>query len=235
MRNAMTAPSDKLTTDFDMADPHAWEEYGVHPDIALAIAQGFPRYWLEAAKLSDLDHANNIAEEMASQERKKHFQALARTKFPVPFQPSPIFKVPAKQKQLFDEWLRNHHPSVYQSEPRNPFLLLEEKSPNNSAVSFDDWHTAATELATGFVKFGKRVEKPRQAPPIAPERLEDALVTYECPSDMPPQVESVSESTPPVPPVETYEPPDEDPQSLDLSEFPGRFEWDDSEGGWRER
>ena len=231
----MTAPSDKLTTDFDMADPHAWEEYGVHHDIALAIAQGFPRYWLEAAKLTDLEHANNIAGEMASQERQKHFQALASTKFPTPFQPSPIFKVPAKQKQLFDEWLRVHHPSIYKSVPRNPFLLLQEESPNRNAVSFDDWHTASTELATGFVKFGKRVEKPRQAPRTAPERPDDALVANELASDMTPQGESARELTPPVPPKETYEPPDEDPQSVDLSDFPGRFEWDDSEGRWRER
>ena len=166
--------------DFDFGDPEFWEYYGLSKDIALAIAEGFPEYWLDVAGWYLPEMAYGIADRVAEKRRETNLEELADesiagTRFPTQEPEAPQNQPPSwKQSDAWTDYVAKHHPEQRRDsrwiETDKPFKQLSNDFiPGEHTIGLDRWQKIASRLAD---QLEERSSRSSRRPPEGHKRRE---------------------------------------------------------------
>jgi len=182
-----TTISNSDGNDFDFGDPEFWEYYGLKPDIALAIAEGFPDYWLDVAGWYLPEAPHSIAQKVAAKRRESNLSWLANksiygTRFETHEPGAVAQKQPSwMQADVWKEYLAKHYADKLRDsewvETDKPFeQLFNATTRGGHTLTLDAWKTIASRLADQCEESSSRTTQRSPKGHKRRELLEDGLL-----------------------------------------------------------
>lgn len=134
--------------DFDFGDPEFWEFYGLSSEQALAIAEGFPEYWLDVAGWYSPASSQTIASTLAAKRRERNLAWLANAIKGTPMNPHRPNEI--SQHSAFRKFVADYYPEEFNQRPtfdaKRPFQVLYDQV-HGACPSLEDWRAVSSIVA----------------------------------------------------------------------------------------